>query len=717
MSGFSVFNRMAAPAPAPQTGGNWGLALDVAGKAQAPNNRPLFTNFQATPAFQNGRVVDVEPLPFDHLEKPSDKEKKFRGGTNPVEHEAGIKEMTPPAHIAIKLKNRAYDNLALAAYNQHGPGALVPSPELLQAQLTAIETARRQSLDIELTREINGEIVDNFRQWLLKKGSREDHVRAGWWPTVTVRGRQVPDPKVPKFIEAGGALSDHPSVRAYLDSFVVARVNYERDLVMMRLEASHGAMQDWSIDKLWKYYKFGVLGLKPDAEVDEIMDNVVPAPIGTASVHSAALPAPGPAATSMSVDSAGQFAGQLNEETAATLMSLNNQAQDTAALQAEQVELQRQQLEAHQEALRQAAHQAETMKRMAEAAEQAGKMAMEQMKVFQREQELQNQKRKEELDLYGAAAVAAREAELDRIFRQRYGLPSSAPMSAAPVAPSPAPMSAAQESPDLSIKTSDLGKVLPPAPAESVPASPDISAQPVAQSGSIGRHGDTPKVSMDEEAERLATQIERANDLEKQVAIDALARVLEAKRAATTIVQKALRPTETSVAPSPPAPRELSVASSAALEEEARRKRHAGAGPKPDEDVAPLASPAASTAGTSSTIDYSRVDLGDSRSTTSEGMVRTDTGIAAHGKGKEPAEGDDPSRPPMKGEGWMSTAVLVDRWIDQNFSSAQERSLAKEDTTVRTYIAGFAGNPRVGPDKIRAEQLILAAARERGWIQ
>ena len=762
MSGFSVFNRVAAPAPAPQRGGNWGLSTDLAGRAEAPNNRPLFTNFQATPAFQGGRVVDVEPLPFDHLEKPGDKEKKYHGGTNPVQRESEINEMTPPAHLSIELKNRAYDNLVLAAYNQHGPGALIPSPELLQAQLTAIATARRQSLDIELTRQINGEIVDNFRQWLLKKGSREDHVRAGWWPTITNRaGVKVPDPKVPKFLQAGGALSDHPSVRAYLDSFVNARVDYERDLVMMRLEASHGAMQDWSIDKLWRYYKFGVLGLKPDAEIDEIMDNVVPPPVGTVPQHSAALPPSGLASSAMAVDSVGTYAGQLDEATAMSLTQLNEQAQDAAALQAEQVELQKQLLQQNAEHAEQV--QAE-WKRLADAAEKSTAAADAMRAAMKQHQEqilLAEQQRIAETNAE-IARLKAEQEQLKQFIAQKHAeaasLRSGAAPSSAPTLVPRVPMDIKQESPDISIHSSDLGKVLPKAE----PTNADILSDALAarrarvdtsmsdasgsdwsikeedmgqvnhhvadppikhESQDMGQHGDTPDMSVDPVLVKAQQEIDAAKDeLARRVHAEQFpaGRTPPHKEDPVAPPKPARKPAPKTTPKAPVKRGAVDTSLSDRGGGELKNYRNGEqfdvattlkntVAPLPAQDPAnvPLPVGSVSTNGTSSTIDY--------------GAPQAEPGIAAHepsGKGKEKQEDNDPKRPPLppKAQG-QTVSDVIDHYLDRVLPNHQERGIAQHSFPIRQYVRDFIGNAQMGPDADHIMHLVFEEARAKGLIQ
>lgn len=290
MSGFSVFSRNVVTKGNGRPNGYWGLARDSdTGTPLAPNDQPLFTNFQPTPTqWDPASNTAIEPLPFDKHEDPKLKTKKYAFGTNPIQEEDKLKSFVPPPNLAAKLKDRAYQNMIDEAYRKYQR-----QPERLGPELLAIITARRQNLDRNLTREVSAEVVDNFRQWLIKKGDVRDHVRAGWWPAKKVGRGWVPDPTPPKFIQSGGALSDDPSVTAYIDSFVLKRVEYEQDLLTMKLEASHGKMQTWNIDQLWKYYKYVVLGLIPDAEYDNLLNTINPGPPAPYVPPGAPPPPPG----------------------------------------------------------------------------------------------------------------------------------------------------------------------------------------------------------------------------------------------------------------------------------------------------------------------------------------------------------------------------------------------------------------------------------------
>jgi hypothetical protein len=176
--------------------------------------------------------------------------KKFDGPVNPVAEEGKEKKMVPTPNVMAAAKANVYDTLIARA----------SSP----AEIAAIEVARRQDLDKNVSEQVTDQVITNFRLWLLKSGRKEDHVRAGWWPVKDGR----PVAATPKFLQAGGCLSNHPSVHAYIDQFVDAAHEFEKSMLMMDVEARGGAMQNWPIEKLWAFYKFRVLGMAPDTELD-----------------------------------------------------------------------------------------------------------------------------------------------------------------------------------------------------------------------------------------------------------------------------------------------------------------------------------------------------------------------------------------------------------------------------------------------------------------
>ncbi len=186
---------------------------------------------------------------------------KYQGVQNPIDMEDKKKRMEAPPNLVAAEKQRIYGSMIVDAHR-------ILDPDERAAEIGAIGTARRQHLDKSITDQVNDAMIANFREWLMKQGEPKDHVRAGWWPT---KPGSVSEPgPMPKFIKEGGCLSEHPSVRAYIDTFVTAPNEFEKDLVMMRLEASHGMMKHWSIDKCWRYYKFVVQGLKPDLEFEAL---------------------------------------------------------------------------------------------------------------------------------------------------------------------------------------------------------------------------------------------------------------------------------------------------------------------------------------------------------------------------------------------------------------------------------------------------------------
>lgn len=169
--------------------------------------------------------------------------RKFKAPPNPMNAERG-KGFEAPPNVMKQHKEDLYDKLLAAAASD-------------PAKKTAIEIAKRQDLDAAVTAEVNDEFVNSFNNWLIKRGRRQDHVAAGWW-----NGSQK---TVPKFIQAGGLLSNHPSVHSYVKDIVLARAEFEQELLKMKMEAKTAGVNHWPVDKLYLYYKYVVRGMAPDA--------------------------------------------------------------------------------------------------------------------------------------------------------------------------------------------------------------------------------------------------------------------------------------------------------------------------------------------------------------------------------------------------------------------------------------------------------------------
>lgn len=169
--------------------------------------------------------------------------RKFKAPPDPMKAERG-KGFEAPPNVMYKKKEEVYD-------------ALLSQAGTDPAKRTAIEIAKRQNLDAAVTAEVNEDFTCSFNNWLLKRGRRQDHIAAGWW-----------DPKnpqtVPKFIQAGGLLSNHPSVHSYVKDIVLARSKFEQKLVEMKMEAQTAGVNHWPVDKLYLYYKYVVRGMEPD---------------------------------------------------------------------------------------------------------------------------------------------------------------------------------------------------------------------------------------------------------------------------------------------------------------------------------------------------------------------------------------------------------------------------------------------------------------------
>lgn len=176
---------------------------------------------------------------------------KYKGPMHPLLAEKHKNAMEAPPNVRYKERNRIYKDLELAV--QINPNM---SEDMKQAQLVAIETARRGDIDKLVNAEIDDDFANSFRNWVMKRGRVQDHIEAGWWPK---------DQKaVPKFLQEGGLLSEHDSVKRYVGDFVMGPLEFNKHLQMMKLQAKGGGVHDWPIDMLYYYYKFVVRGLEPD---------------------------------------------------------------------------------------------------------------------------------------------------------------------------------------------------------------------------------------------------------------------------------------------------------------------------------------------------------------------------------------------------------------------------------------------------------------------
>lgn len=169
--------------------------------------------------------------------------RKFKGPKDPLAAEAKKTTISAPPQVAAHYKEEIYRQMLQNA-SEH--------------EKLAINIARKQHIDQQVTAQVDDEFAKSFQNWVLKRGRKEDHVRAGWWDKDSKA--------VPKFLSSGGLLSSHPSVTAYVKDIVLARHEFEQKLVHMKAEAQTVGVDHWPIDKLYLYYKYVVRGLDLDDE-------------------------------------------------------------------------------------------------------------------------------------------------------------------------------------------------------------------------------------------------------------------------------------------------------------------------------------------------------------------------------------------------------------------------------------------------------------------
>jgi hypothetical protein len=173
---------------------------------------------------------------------------KWNTPQNPFLLEKGIPDIQPTSNIGKVRYDRAFDTLVAAAQ---------PSDQ------AAIRMEKWRGTADEVRHKVNQQYEEDFRLWLMKRGRVVDHERAGWWP----RGQVKP----PKMLQTPGYLSEHESVKRYVEGFLEGQFEFEKTIAKLRLEAEHGAVQDWPLDKLYLYYKFVVRGLNTPTEDDVLI--------------------------------------------------------------------------------------------------------------------------------------------------------------------------------------------------------------------------------------------------------------------------------------------------------------------------------------------------------------------------------------------------------------------------------------------------------------
>ena len=92
--------------------------------------------------------------------------RKFATPQSPIDAERGKTKIEAPPQVMANYKRQVYDDMLSRAASAE--------------ERLAIEIARKQYVDQHITAQVNEEFSKSFQNWILKRGRREDHVRAGW---------------------------------------------------------------------------------------------------------------------------------------------------------------------------------------------------------------------------------------------------------------------------------------------------------------------------------------------------------------------------------------------------------------------------------------------------------------------------------------------------------------------------------------------------------
>jgi hypothetical protein len=160
-----------------------------------------------------------------------------------------------PAHLRKAAVEEEVQQQQLNIFNDMANGDRLADAKLLTY---AKREAKEELANIE--RKIDQKFVSDFTEWL--RGAKdahtaEEHHKAGWNPDTI-----------------NGPISDHPSVKSFLDQHYERRLEFTKKLAEMKLRG--GRMntdsrkgKGMTIDDAWKYYKYVVRNMPQDDNEDD----------------------------------------------------------------------------------------------------------------------------------------------------------------------------------------------------------------------------------------------------------------------------------------------------------------------------------------------------------------------------------------------------------------------------------------------------------------
>lgn len=237
----------------------FGINRRVVEQGDAARDTTWFRLHQANKPFETVRGAATPAIrSVVHHANGAESTQKWRAADVLTRLERQNGQVEAPPHVMERLKDDVYLTLD-AEIAAAGRSDLA----------TGLSVARLSDMPKQIEKSLNLHIKRNFEDWVLGKGQIADHVKAGWWPK---RADGTTDPAVPPWLKRG-PLSQHPSVTAYFDRKVDAKYDFISDMVKMRerMQAGEPGTQP-SLEDLWMYYKFVVLGLDEGAEIDRRAD-------------------------------------------------------------------------------------------------------------------------------------------------------------------------------------------------------------------------------------------------------------------------------------------------------------------------------------------------------------------------------------------------------------------------------------------------------------